>query len=122
MADTDTNTRPRTELKKRFDFMFKIVLLGDTEVGKTSMISRFVDDEFSSLSHPTIGVDFKLKILEIDGYLVKVQIWDTAGLEKYASASEMYYRGADVCFLVYDTTSRLSLNNTHRNRIINTNY
>ncbi|XP_023348526.1 ras-related protein Rab-13 isoform X2 [Eurytemora carolleeae] len=106
MADTDTNTRPRTELKKRFDFMFKIVLLGDTEVGKTSMISRFVDDEFSSLSHPTIGVDFK----------------DTAGLEKYASASEMYYRGADVCFLVYDTTSRLSLNNTHRNRIINTNY
>ena len=85
---------------------FKIVLLGDSGVGKTALIQRFVNDHWQQQFKPTVGVDFHHKTVTIDGGKELVlQIWDTAGQERFQSLSYSYYRGADCCGLVYDVTN-----------------
>lgn len=87
----------------------KLVLLGDAGVGKSSLAQRFVANHFKPYCETTIGASFLSKILEVDeGRLIKCQIWDTAGQEKYHSLAPMYYRGAGAAILVYDITSRKS--------------
>lgn len=103
-----------TQGKSRFDFIFKIVLVGDSTTGKTSLISRYVDDTFSTSTLTTIGIDFKLKTVEVEGYRVKLQLWDTAGQERYAPMGEMYYRGSHACLVVYDITRKSTFNNMPR--------
>jgi len=90
------------------DHTFKLVLIGDSSVGKSCLMTRFVDDRFSDIHLSTIGVDFKTMTTMLDGKIVKLHIWDTAGQERFAQVTTHYYRGADGAILVYDTTSAQS--------------
>ncbi|TNV76472.1 hypothetical protein FGO68_gene10383 [Halteria grandinella] len=98
------------------NFIFKIVILGDSAVGKTSMIQRYIKKSMSQVYKPTIGADFHSKKVEItlDGQETKtvtLQIWDTAGQERYQSLGVAFYRGAEACMMVYDITSQRSFDN-----------
>lgn len=89
---------------RNYDYIFKIVIVGDTGVGKSQLLSRFARNEFSLECRNTIGVEFATKVMEIDGRLVCVQIWDTAGDERYRAVTGAYYRGAVGALIVYDIT------------------
>uniref|UniRef100_A0AAY5L752 small monomeric GTPase n=1 Tax=Esox lucius TaxID=8010 RepID=A0AAY5L752_ESOLU len=95
-------------MAKQYDVLFRLLLLGDSGVGKTCLLCRFTDNEFHPSHISTIGVDFKMKTLEIDGIKVRIQIWDTAGQERYQTITKQYYRRAQGMFLVYDITSERS--------------
>mmetsp|Transcript_35461 Transcript_35461/g.40404 ORF Transcript_35461/g.40404 Transcript_35461/m.40404 type:complete len:215 (+) Transcript_35461:228-872(+) len=87
-----------------YDHLFKILIIGDAATGKSSMLLRFTDDSFDDHIQSTIGVDFKVKHLDMNGKRVKLTIWDTAGQERFRTLTSSYYRGAHgVCF-VYDVT------------------
>jgi len=97
-----------------FDHLFKIVLVGDSGVGKSNLLSRFTRDNFSSDEKSTIGVEFATRIITIDGKRIKAQIWDTAGQERYRAITTAYYRGALGAMLVYDVTKSSSFENVPR--------
>jgi small GTP-binding protein len=90
------------------DFLLKIVLIGESGVGKTNLLSRFMRNEFYSDSKSTIGVEFGTMLISMEDKLVHAQIWDTAGQERYRAITSAYYRGAVGAMLVYDLTSALS--------------
>ena len=96
---------------ENYDFIFKDLLLGNSDVGKSSLLLRYVDSVWSDTFVPTIGVDFKVKTIEIDGKKVKLQIWDTAGQERFRTVVSTYFRGAHGIFLIYDITNRDSFKN-----------
>ena len=96
------------------DFLLKIVLIGDSGVGKTNLLSRFTRDQFNPDSKSTIGVEFATKTLEIEGKTVKAQIWDTAGQERYRAITSAYYRGAIGALLLYDISASLTFNSLQR--------
>ena len=85
-----------------YDIIFKLVLIGDSGVGKTNILSRYVRDEFSIETKSTVGVEFGSKIVKYPTVNIKVQIWDTAGQERYKSITNAYYKGAKGSFVVYD--------------------
>uniref|UniRef100_A0A7S1UI96 Uncharacterized protein n=1 Tax=Phaeomonas parva TaxID=124430 RepID=A0A7S1UI96_9STRA len=87
---------------------FKLVLLGDTAVGKSCIVVRFVRDEFYEFQEPTIGAAFLTQTVQVEDATVKFEIWDTAGQERYRSLAPMYYRGASAAIVVYDITNRES--------------
>ena len=87
-----------------FDHIFKILLIGDSGVGKSNLLSRFTKDEFSKDSKSTIGVEFATRSIQVDGKTIKAQVWDTAGQERYRAITSAYYRGAVGALLVYDIT------------------
>ena len=89
----------------QFDHLIKLLLVGNSSVGKSSLLLRFADDTFEELS-PTIGVDFKLKYLDLDGKRLKLTVWDTAGQERFRTLTSSYYRGAQGIVFVYDITRR----------------
>eukprot|EP00466_Bigelowiella_natans_P019187 jgi/Bigna1/52074/estExt_Genewise1Plus.C_50108 len=91
------------------DHLFKLVIIGDAGVGKSSLLLRFTEDNFSTNYISTIGVDFRFRTLNIKQKIVKLQIWDTAGQERFRTITSAYYRGADGVILVYDFTSDESL-------------
>lgn len=91
-----------------YHFLFKLILVGDSCVGKSNLLLRFSENSFSSSFQPTIGVDFKIKTLKIDNYLIKLQIWDTAGQERFRTISSTYYKGAHAILLLYDITNKHS--------------
>uniref|UniRef100_UPI0037E87CE0 ras-related protein Rab-15-like n=1 Tax=Semicossyphus pulcher TaxID=241346 RepID=UPI0037E87CE0 len=95
-------------MAKQYDVLVRLLMLGDSGVGKTCMLRRFTESEFNPTHISTIGVDFKMKTLEIDGVKVRVQIWDTAGQERYKTITKQYYRRAQGIIFVYDITNRLS--------------
>ncbi|RNC30052.1 ras-related rab-4, partial [Trypanosoma cruzi] len=86
--------------------LIKLILVGDSGTGKSSLLHRFVEDTFSEQQAQTIGVEFGSKIVQLAGRKVKLQIWDTAGQERYKSVTRSYYRGAVGCLIVYDITQR----------------
>lgn len=88
--------------------MLKIVILGESGVGKTSLMERYIERRFSHQYKATIGADFLTKDVDIDDVSVNLQIWDTAGQERYQSLGSAFYRGADACILVYDMTDMRS--------------
>ncbi|KAF7261022.1 hypothetical protein EG68_01670 [Paragonimus skrjabini miyazakii] len=100
--------------KKNYDALFKLLLIGDSGVGKTCLLFRYVEDTFSSSFISTIGIDFKIKTIELDGKKIKLQIWDTAGQERFQTITASYYRGAMGIMLVYDVTSRKTFDNINR--------
>ena len=87
---------------------FKLVLLGDTAVGKSCIVVRFVRKEFFEFQEPTIGAAFLTQTITLDSTQVKFEIWDTAGQERYRSLAPMYYRGAAAAIVVYDVTNPAS--------------
>ncbi len=97
--------------QNEYTMLFKIVIIGDTYVGKTNILSRYISNEFDPNSNSTIGVELTTKTYNFDNNDVKVQIWDTAGQEKYRSITSSYYKGAQGCLLVYDITKKNSFDN-----------
>ncbi|KAK6176844.1 hypothetical protein SNE40_015069 [Patella caerulea] len=97
-----------------FDYLFKIVLIGDAGVGKTCVVQRFKSGTYTEKHGSTIGVDFTMKSLNIDGKLVKLQIWDTAGQERFRTITQSYYRSANGVIIAYDITKRSTFNNIPR--------
>ena len=97
--------------KKSYDLLFKLLLIGDSGVGKTCILFRFSDDAFNNTFISTIGIDFKIKTIELRGKKIKLQIWDTAGQERFHTITTSYYRGAMGIMLVYDITNSKSFDN-----------
>ncbi|XP_043944417.1 ras-related protein Rab-19 [Protopterus annectens] len=89
-----------------FDFLFKIILIGDTNVGKTCVVQRFKCGNFIEKQQNTIGVDFTVRAMNIEGKKVKLQVWDTAGQERFKTITQSYYRSAHGAIIAYDITSR----------------
>ena len=94
-----------------YDMIFKIVLIGDTSVGKTNILSKYLSNEFDPDSKATVGVEFGTRDFQIENNKVKVQIWDTAGQERYRSITNAYYKGAKGSLLVYDITNPKTFEN-----------
>eukprot|EP00798_Chlamydomonas_sp_ICE-L_P014285 gene14285-20262_t len=101
----------RHNQKSDCDYLVKLLLIGDSGVGKSCLLLRYSDDSFTSNFITTIGIDFKIKKLEVANKLVKLQIWDTAGQERFRTITSAYYRGAMGILLVYDITDEASFNN-----------
>ncbi|ONK75592.1 uncharacterized protein A4U43_C03F18520 [Asparagus officinalis] len=99
---------------EKIDYVFKVVLIGDSAVGKSQILARFARNEFSLDSKATIGVEFQTRTLVISHKSVKAQIWDTAGQERYRAVTSAYYRGAVGALLVYDITKRQSFDHIPR--------
>jgi len=97
--------------KRDYDFLFKLVLIGDSGVGKSCLLLRFADDQFTDSYITTIGVDFRFKTIPVGEKTVKLQIWDTAGQERFRTITSAYYRGADGIIMVYDNTDSSTFEN-----------
>lgn len=97
-----------------YDYLFKVVLIGDSGVGKSNLLSRFTRNEFSLESKSTIGVEFATRSIIVDGKTIKAQIWDTAGQERYRAITSAYYRGAVGALLVYDITRHTTFESVER--------
>lgn len=93
------------------DYCMKLLLIGDSGVGKSCLLLRFCDDSFSKSFITTIGIDFKVKTIDLEGKRVRLQIWDTAGQERFRTITTAYYRGAMGILLVYDITDQASFSN-----------
>jgi len=91
-----------------FDMQIKLLMIGDSGVGKTCLLLRYANDSFSPTFITTIGIDFKIKNIQLDGKRIKLQIWDTAGQERFRTITTSYFRGAQGILLVYDVTDRNS--------------
>lgn len=98
-------------MAKTYDYLFKLLLIGDSGVGKTCLLFRFSEDAFNTTFISTIGIDFKIRTIELNGKRIKLQIWDTAGQERFRTITTAYYRGAMGIMLVYDITSEKSFEN-----------
>jgi len=100
--------------EEEYDYLFKIVLIGDSGVGKSNLLSRFTKNEFNLESKTTIGVEFATKSIISDNKVIKAQIWDTAGQERYRAITNAYYRGAVGALLVYDITKQSTFENVEK--------
>jgi len=91
--------------------LFKLLLIGDSGVGKSCLLLRFADDTYAESYISTIGVDFKIRTIQLEGKTIKLQIWDTAGQERFRTITSSYYRGAHGIIVVYDITDADSFSN-----------
>lgn len=94
-----------------YDYLFKLLLIGDSGVGKSCLLLRFTDDTYTESYISTIGVDFRIKTMVIDGKVVKLQMWDTAGQERFRTIVASYYRGSHGIIITFDVGDRTSFNN-----------
>ena len=101
-------------LGRKFDYSLKVVVVGDSGVGKTCLLIRFVRDMFDEESQPTLGVEFMTKIVTTENHRIQLQLWDTAGQELFRSVTRGYYRGSAGALLVFDLTNRDSFENIGR--------
>ena len=104
MEDENTN----------YELLYKIIIIGDTAVGKSNILTRFTRNEFSENTKSTVGVELGVKFIKVKGVNTKIQIWDTAGQERYRSITSSYYKGSHGCFIVYDITNETSFENVER--------
>jgi len=105
--DEHSFDKSQFESTPEYDYLLKILLIGDAGVGKTALVGRFVDKQFEDY-RATIGVDFKLQTVEIDDKVTKLQLWDTAGQERFRTVTKAYFRGAHGVVIVYDITNTAS--------------
>ena len=113
MTETPTPISANDSQNKpsNYQYIFKLILIGDSGVGKSCILQRYMNQSFNESYKCTIGVDFLMKSIVINGQTVKLQLWDTAGQEKYKSMVASYYRGANVALIVFDLTSHKSFDN-----------
>ena len=95
----------------KYDYLFKILIIGESSVGKACLLLRFTEDSFTTTFLTTIGIDFKIKIINLENKLIKLQIWDTAGQERFRTITKTYYKGAHGIILTYDVTDQDSFKN-----------
>lgn len=98
-------------MSSEHDYNSKILIIGDAGCGKSSLINRYIDGEYNDNYYNTIGVDFKIKYFEKNGKKIKMNIWDTAGQEKFKSLVSSYYRNSDIIILVFDLTNQITFKN-----------
>ena len=98
-------------MSKQYDYLYKLIVIGDSETGKSSLSQRIAIDSFNPTHRRTIGVEFLSREIKISGKIIKLQIWDTAGSDRYRSITKAYYKGAKIIFLVYDVTNLNSFKN-----------
>nr|KAF6308370.1 RAB1A, member RAS oncogene family [Myotis myotis] len=103
-----------SSMNPEYDYLFKLLLIGDSGVGKSCLLLRFADDTYTESYISTIGVDFKIRTIELDGKTIKLQIWDTAGQERFRTITSSYYRGAHGIIVVYDVTDRYASENVNK--------
>jgi len=111
MSSTTPNTGATSSKSAAYDYLIKLLLIGDSGVGKSCLLLRFSDDSFTPSFITTIGIDFKIRTIELDGKKIKLQIWDPAGQERFRTITTAYYRGAMGILLVYDVTDDKSFAN-----------
>ena len=99
---------------EEYSMIFKMILIGDSGVGKTNILNRYVNDTFSETTKSTVGVELGTKVEEYNNTKIKVQIWDTAGQERYKSITKTYYKGAKGAFIVYDITNKDTFKNVDK--------
>ena len=97
--------------EEKEDYKIKIVVIGDSGVGKTNLIKRFISGTFDENTKATVGVEFISKSYKINKHIFKIELWDTAGEERYKSITSVYYKGSKGAFIVYDVTSKSSFDN-----------
>mgnify|MGYP001044406976 FL=1 len=97
-----------------YDLLYKVLIIGDSAVGKSCLLLQFSDQTFSDNYVSTIGVDFKIRTIDVNGQQVKLQIWDTAGQERFQSITANYYHGSHAIAIVYDVTNRQSFENVRK--------
>ena len=96
------------------EFLFKVIVIGDSGVGKTNMITRFCENQYKASYVTTIGVDFKIKKLKVNGKRIKLQIWDTAGQERFKNLTQTYYKGSSGIILTYSINQLSSFESVER--------
>ena len=99
------------QIRAEYDYLFKLILIGDAGVGKSSLLSRFTDDHFTESYISTIGIDFKVRTLELVGERIKLQLWDASGQKRFETVVSAYYRGCQGFILVYDISDQKSFEN-----------
>ena len=102
------------EYEDIYDLIYKIILVGDSGVGKTNILTRYINNEFSFSTQSTVGVEFSGKMIKKDGKAIKLQIWDTAGEERYKSITNAYYKGSKGALVVYDISKRTTFENVNK--------
>jgi len=93
------------------DYRFRIVAIGDSSVGKSALFAKFVDDSFTSRVEPTIGIDFRTKVIDLEGAKISIQLWDTAGQERFRTITTSYYRSAHGIIFAFDLSKRITFDN-----------
>ena len=114
MAEEQIDIQVATNNNTKEEYKFKVVVVGDSGVGKTNLIRRFVHDTFSKDSKATVGVEFLSKTYLINNEVFKIEFWDTAGQERYKSITAAYYKGAKGALIVYDVTTQSSFDNVNK--------
>lgn len=103
------NSTDKAQFKPKYFYQFRIILIGDSTVGKSSLLRQFTEGQFIDTSDPTVGVDFHVRVVMLSADVrIKLQIWDTAGQERFRSITYSYYRNTVGCLIIYDITSRES--------------
>jgi Ras-related protein Rab-11A len=100
--------------KEKYDYIMKLILIGDASVGKTNILTKYLKNEFDPNSKATVGVELGTKNIQIDNKIIKVQIWDTAGQERYKAITSTYYKGAKGAIIVYDITRKITFDNIEK--------
>ena len=101
-------------MSEEFDYIFKVVIVGDSGVGKTNLIGRYLKNEYRQDTKATVGVEFGEKKFDINGLKIKAQLWDTAGQERYKAITSMYYKGAKGALIVFDLSSKTTFVNAEK--------
>ena len=100
-----------SNMNQDYDYLFKMLIIGNSGVGKSCLLLRYAENSFNENFFNTIGVDFKLKTVKHENDVIKLQIWDTAGQERFRTLTASYYRGAQGIIIVYDVTDRETFDN-----------
>merc|ERR1712022_66500 len=108
------DTSSLSEMNAEYDYLFKLLLIGDSGVGKSCLLLRYADDTYTESYISTLGVDFRMVTIRLDGKTIKLQIWDTAGQERFRTITSNYYRGANGIVVVFDVCDTESFDSVTR--------